>query len=307
MDLIIYKFGGSYLNDLKNWNKIFRFINRKIKKYKFVIVVSALGRKNDPYSTDTFLKSTDFLSSFEKDALVAIGESISSLRFTNFLRSKKINARCILDNELDINYEDYSFTSDKFKQLLIEFDVLIVPGFKAKDKDNYIRTLGRGGSDLSALIIANSLGLKRVYLHKDTIGVYSTNNDEIYNKVTIDKLSYDQAYRFFSYSGEVVQLKALEYAKENKIDLHVVNLESKKETIISEEENSWCIYGLMNINDKVYLFGNTDDYTLAIIKEFLKEFKSIKYRVRVGILELTINDDLVQNIFYELHKKFLEG
>jgi len=306
MNKLVYKFGGSYLNNLKNWNKIYRLVLRKINKNRVIVVVSAIGRNNDPYSTDTLLKNGENLSELEKDSLIAIGEKYSSLKITNFLKSKGINVKCVLDNELGI-YDDLSFKKDNYDNFFNNFDVLIVPGFICKDKDGYTRTLGRGGSDLSSLLITKGLELGDAYLNKDTGGVLSCNSPVISNKEIISKLSYDQAITYFSYTGEVVQIRALEYAKENNIKLHIMGLDSKKETIISNEENNSCIYGLVNIINKIYIFGKTDDYTFAVIQDFLREFKTIKYRIRVGFIELTVEDKYIEDILIGLHKRFLEG
>ena len=305
--MLVYKFGGSYLTSNSNYAKIFRLVKRKIKKDKVIIVVSAIGR-NDAFSTNTLLKDASYLSPYEKDAFLSLGEQYSSLKLTNYLLQKGINTHCILANELDLNVDDnYYIDSDSYLNFFKDYDCLIVPGFFGKNRFGYLRNLGRGGSDLSAVLIAKSLGLKDVYLNKDTKGVYSCNDDIIENKITLKNLSFDQAINYFTYSGEVVQLKALEMAKEYNIRIHITNLDSRFETLISDIKNEWCIYGIVNIDDKIYIFGKTDDYTLEVIKRFLKEYEIISLIVRVGFIEVKVNRNHVETLFSDIHKKFIEN
>ncbi|MBQ9730786.1 MAG: hypothetical protein IJV94_01510 [Bacilli bacterium] len=305
--MYICKFGGLLLDDKKEYAKIFRLIKRKTKKDLVIIVVSAIGR-DKPYSTNTLLNNSEYLFDKEKDAFISIGEQYSSLKLSNYLKQKGIKSRAVLLNELSLNIDkDFEIDITKYNAILNEHECLIVPGFLGKFEFDYIKTLGRGGSDLSAVLLAKYYEEKDVYLYKDTIGVYSSIDRCIINKETIRNLSYDQAITFFSYTGDVVQQKAIEVAKENKIRIHICNLDSKLETIISDEEHPWCIYGLVNIENKIYIFGKTDDYTLMVIKDFLKEFKNIKYKVRVGFTELSIDKDYIENIFLELHKRFIES
>ena len=264
--MLIYKFGGSYLNSNVNYTKIYRLIKRKITKEKVIIVVSAIGR-NEVFSTNTLLKESSYLSDIEKDAFLSLGEQYSSLKLTNYLSQKGLKTRCILASELYLNIDDsYYIDSNAYSKYFNGYDCIIVPGFIGKDNEGFIKTLGRSGSDLTAILLAKAFGLKDVYLNKDTKGIYSCNDDIISNKETLKCLSYDQANTYFTYTGEAVQLKALEIAKENSINIHIINLDSRFETLISDIKNEWCIYGLTSIEDKIYLFGKTDDYTLEVIK-----------------------------------------
>ena len=228
--MLIYKFGGSFLETKSSYTKIFRLIRRKIVKDKIVIVVSAIGRSSS-FSTNSLLLETSHLDEQEKDCFLSLGEQYSSLKLTNYLKQKGINTKCVLANELDLINDKY------YKELFTKHDCLVFPGYIEKDDAGYIKTLGRGGSDLSAIILANLLGLKDVYLNKETKGILSCNDDVISNKETIKYLSYDQAITYFTYSGELVQLKALELAKDNNINIHIVNLDNRFESIISDNKN----------------------------------------------------------------------
>lgn len=306
--MFICKFGGTILNDTRNYTKIFRLINRKIKKEKVLVIVSAIGREDDPYSTQTLLMQTKHLNELEKDAMLSIGEQFSSLKLTNYLKQKGIKTRCILANEINIKIDDnYDVYPYLYEDLFNDFDCIIVPGFLGKNEFGYIKTLPRGGSDLTAVILAKSLDEKDVYLYKDTLGVYSCNDSLIYSKETISKLSYDQASRFFSYTGDVVQLDAIEIAKNENIRIHICNLNSKIETLVSNNEYPYCIYGIVPLENKILLFGKTDEYTVAVIQDFLRVFKNIQYNIRVGLIELIVDKLYVDNLLIELHKRFIES
>ena len=97
--MLIYKFGGSILEDSRKINKIYRLINRKIKNDKVIVIVSAIGR-DKPFSTNTLIKESSYLSNVEKDALLSIGEQYSSLKLSNYLNQKGVRTRAVLLNEL---------------------------------------------------------------------------------------------------------------------------------------------------------------------------------------------------------------
>lgn len=313
MDINVYKFGGTYLNNTKSLNNILKFVKLKIKKEKVILIVSAIGRGNDAYSTSALRKESSFLSNKEKDRLLAIGEIYSSLKLSSFLNSKEIKSYALSVKEIglisDNNFLDANiikFNKEDLYSLLNEYSVLIIPGFQALTTNDDITTLGHGGSDYTASVISTISKENKVYLHKDVSGVLSSNLPFIFNKVTLDNLSYDQAMTYFNYSGDVVCNKALEYAKENNIVIDVFNLESNKHTLISNKENDFCFYGITLLNNKIYLFGKTDEYTVAVLKDYLRTIKNIKYIIHVGFIEIEIDKSLLEEIAIKLHKHFIE-
>lgn len=313
MNINVYKFGGTYLNNIKSLNNILKFLKSKIKKEKVILIVSAIGREKDAYSTSSLRKESSFLSNKEHDRLLALGEIYSSLKLSSFLNSKDINTYAVSikeaglisdDNFLDANIIE--FNKENLYSLLNEYSVLIIPGFQALTKDEDITTLGHGGSDYTASVVSSLTKENKVYLHKDVPGVLSSNLPFIFNKVTLDHLSYDQALTYFNYSGDVVCSKALEYSKENNILIDVFNLESKKHTLISNKENEYCFYGLTILYNKIYLFGKTDEYTVAILKDYLRTIKSIKYIIHVGFIEIELDKSLLEEVSIKIHKHFIE-
>lgn len=311
---MILKFGGTCLNTKTNLNATIKRIKKTLKKDKVIVVVSAIGREENAFSTLSLQKNIDNLSNKEKASLLSIGEVYSSLKLVNILKSKGINASYVSVYDIDLKCDDeylnaniISVNKSKIEEYLEKNDVIVIPGFQAINSRNEICLLGKGGSDYTAIALASLLNEKEVYLFKDVEGIYTTSNNHLTSKIVIDKLSYLEALSYLYYSGEIVQIKALELAQQKSIKVLVNSLLFESKTTISEEENSWCIYAILIIDKKILLFGKTDIYTLTIIKDYLRTIKNIKYVIKPSYIELSLDEDLIYEVAIDLHKHFIEN
>ena len=135
--------------------------------YKVVVVVSAMGRKGDPYATDTLLSlvngSDSLISNREMDLLLSCGEIISSIVFTNMLLQDGIKATALTGaqagfhtNDDHTNAKIIEMKCERLIKELNDYDVVVVAGFQGKAKNGDVTTIGRGGSDTSAAALGVS-------------------------------------------------------------------------------------------------------------------------------------------------------
>lgn len=228
MKIIVMKFGGTSVRAKNMRSYIFKHIIRENSLgYKILVVVSAIGRLGEPYSTDTLRTLvSDDISSIEMDRLLSCGEIISSIVLSDFLKENGMTAMSLAPWQIGIRTDnnfgnsnilsvDPSLILDHFK----ENDVLVVPGFIGITDNGHVSTLGRGGSDLSTIVLAKALQAKYVDLYSDVEGVMTA--DPKYDKRAklIKEISYDRLINLATENEGVIQLKAIKYAKEEKINL----------------------------------------------------------------------------------------
>lgn len=151
-----------------------RILDTVKEGYKVVAVVSAMGRFGDPYATDTLLELTDWEDDSKEIHLVkSCGELIASAVLTALLKTQDISCELMYGVDAGI-YEkegDILVELAAIKNQLQEVDVVLVPGFQYLTENGQFRTLGRGGSDFSALLYAQHLECQAIFF-KDVSGVY---------------------------------------------------------------------------------------------------------------------------------------
>lgn len=193
--MTIYKIGGSSLNSEYKLNSIYDML---LKNYeKKIIVVSAIGRYPEPYSTDSLLIECDNVSKEERDLLVSTGEIISSVKLSNFLNKKKIKSVALSPYLFCI----YNINKNYIDSLFKEYECIIIPGY-IYTKDNVIYTMQRGGSTLTSAILASEFNADLIII-TDVCGIY-TNDPSCEESKHIPILTYDdfldlnKTDRFFS-------------------------------------------------------------------------------------------------------------
>lgn len=276
----IIKFGGTIVNNQLYFSKVENIIGNELNNNnKLVIVVSAIGRDNDPYSTSKLTNLGPNLNEKEKAELLSYGERISSLVFLNALKEKKYNAGILMIDEIGINLEG-NYLEGQLKSLdnkvLMEkleiYDILIVPGFIGLN-NHRVGLLGLGGSDLTGIYLAKMLNIKEIYLYKDVDGVKSGDPKIIVDALTINKLSYDECLIFAKCGAKIVQNKAIEEAKKSNILINICAImDLKVKTVIGNESSRLNFKGVMSKDDYIYLiFDNFEQYC-KLICEILEKY-----------------------------------
>jgi aspartate kinase len=233
MQILVQKFGGTSVQSEENRKHVIKHIkNALVKDYKLVVVVSALGRKPDPYATDSLLGLINFPSTKssdrEIDLLMSCGEIISSVVLSNELKKHHINATALTGAQAGfITNED--FTQAKIKEVkperiykeLEENDVVVVAGFQGQTETGEITTIGRGGSDTSAAALGAALQAEMVEIFTDVEGIMTADPRIVENAHSLDVVTYSEICNLAYQGAKVIHPRAVEIAMQAKIPLRV--------------------------------------------------------------------------------------
>lgn len=245
--LIVQKYGGSSVANperIKNVAK--RVVRYKKDGHDVVVVVSALGDTTDEL-IELAYKVTDDPSEREMDMLISTGEQISCALLAMAVEKLGVPAISFTGAQVGI-ITDTSHTkarilnisaADRIREKLKEGKVVIVAGFQGISIKKEITTLGRGGSDLTAVALASALGAKICEIYTDVNGVYTADPRIVKNARRLSKISYDEMLELASLGAKVMQARSVEYGKRYDIPIHVRSSFSNFDgTIICKEAKS---------------------------------------------------------------------
>ncbi|HRU39552.1 MAG TPA: aspartate kinase, partial [Candidatus Goldiibacteriota bacterium] len=246
MALIVQKYGGSSVATPEKMLFVAdRIIAEKKKGNKMVVVVSAPGDTTDDL-IDFAHKITEDPDAREMDMLMATGEQQSIALISMALISKGHKARSFTGAQVGIVTDTKHMKArilkikgiDRIKKALSEGYIAVVAGFQGVTDNEDITTLGRGGSDLTAVALAHALNADFCEFLKDVDGVLTTNPEVVKDARKIDFLSYDEMLELASGGAQVLYNRSVEYAKNYNVVLHVRGtFTNKKGTIIKKEDD----------------------------------------------------------------------
>lgn len=239
MDIKVLKFGGTSLRSETTRKYVYKHIMQGIKTNKLVVVVSAMGRFPDSYATDTLLSlGNDQLSKEERARLVSVGEQLSCLKVCSELLEMGVNAYSLSFQDSGIitdNTYDYAkvirLENKEIKSKLQEYDVVVVGGFIGIGYDKKVTTLGRGGSDYSAVLFAKMLDLDEVDIYTDVDGVYDHDPKLDEYAIKYETISYDE---LLNMKSRVLHDRCVNFAKEHQIKIHLKGTFSQAQGTIVE-------------------------------------------------------------------------
>ena len=246
MALIVQKYGGSSVKDtgrIKNVAK--RVAEYRQKGDQIVVVVSAMGG-----GTDSLIRLASEINQLpserEMDMLLATGEQTTIALLAMALHSLDLEAVSLTGAQAGI-MTDGAHTKAKIKNIspkqvhtmLDEGNVVIVAGFQGMTPDGRITTLGRGGSDLTAIALASSLEADLCQIYTDVDGVYTTDPRLVSDAQKIDEISYDEMLELSSLGARVLQSRSVEFAKKFNVKFEVrSSLNNNPGTTVKEETDS---------------------------------------------------------------------
>lgn len=250
MQLMVQKFGGTSVQTEENRQHVIRHIKTALMKdYKVVVVVSALGRKPDPYATDTLLDLVDFPAHHntnrEIDMLLSCGETIASVVVANELQRNHIQACALTGAQAGIRTND-QFTQAKIleikpKRILEELkthDVVVVAGFQGMTEAGDIATLGRGGSDTSAAALGVALDSDYIDIFTDVNGIMTADPRMVETARPLDVVTYTEICNMAYQGAKVIHPRAVEIAMQGKIPLRVRSTYLEEEgTLVTTSRN----------------------------------------------------------------------
>ena len=325
MDIIVQKFGGSSVKDKESLENVISKIKvEKEKGSKVVVVVSAQGKTTDgliakakEYTNNTYNK--------EMDLLLSTGEIITVSLLTMMLKDIGYEVVGLNGSQAGI-ITDSNYSYAKIKMVLKENilkhlesnDVVVVAGFQGIDKFGNITTLGRGGSDLSAVAIAAALNAKRCEIYTDVDGVYSADPNSVKNAELLKSVSYNEMLEAASSGAKVLHNRAVSMAKKYKLKVLVKNTknntrgteivddihinETKKPRILAVDKE---LVKITLVGEELTSNPNVISELYKIAKEENIAFSDINFsETKISII---VKRDVSEMLIDKIHKSMIEN
>ncbi|MEE9566374.1 MAG: aspartate kinase [Desulfobacteria bacterium] len=244
MALIVQKYGGTSVADT---DRIRTVAQRVIRTHSagndVVVVLSAMAGVTNRL-IQLAHQITDNPNSRELDVLLATGEQTTVSLFCIMLESMGCPAISLLGYQANIitntafgRARIAEIRADRIQDLLSQKKIVAVAGFQGRDQQGNITTLGRGGSDTSAVAIAAALKADMCEIYSDVDGVYTTDPNLCKKARKLEKISYDEMLEMASLGAKVLQIRAVEFAKKFHVPVHVRSSFKEEEgTMVVEEQ-----------------------------------------------------------------------
>ncbi len=243
---LVMKFGGTSVADLKLINNAAKKIKNEVRAgYQVIVIVSAMaGRTNELVN---WTKETSKLcDAREYDAVVSSGENVTAGLMALRLQTLGVNARSWQGWQVPVETSaDHStariqkISTDNIEKKFHEgMQVAVVAGFQGLSKSNRITTLGRGGSDTTAVAFSAAFNAIRCDIYTDVDGIYTTDPKITSKAKKLEKISFEEMLELASLGAKVLQTRSVEMAMNHKVKLRVLNSFSNKEgTLVCDEED----------------------------------------------------------------------
>ncbi len=245
MKIVVLKFGGTSVGSIKRIKIVADIINSYYKKrYKLIVVSSAMSGVTNDLIRKSKEISKNFLSS-EYDVLVSSGEQVACSLIAGRLSHIGLKSRSwlswqvpIVTNDNHKNAKILSIYKKRVLDYLKKGGIPIITGFQGIDINNRITTIGRGGSDASAIMLAKFFNAERCIIYTDVEGVYTTDPNKLKKAKKIKVISYEEMLEMASLGAKVMQPVSIQDARLNRINIEVKSSFRKKPgTLITKRKN----------------------------------------------------------------------
>ena len=271
MKIVVLKFGGTSVGSIKKIKKVTEIIrDYKKKNYKVIVISSAMSG----VTNELIKKSSEICNNFSKseyDVLVSSGEQIACSLIAARLIHNGFKSRSWLSWQVPIvtvgdhmNSRINQINKNKIIQYLKDGGIPIVAGFQGINNENRITTIGRGGSDASAIMFAKFFKAEKCIIYTDVEGIYTTDPNKLKKAKKIKIISYEEMLEMASLGAKVMQPVSIQDARLNRIDIEVrSSFTNKPGTLITKRSkiiNNKIVTGISSTqNDsKVSLIGVKD-------------------------------------------------
>jgi aspartate kinase len=241
VSLLVQKYGGTSVGSIERIKQVAaKCAAAKHAGHDLVVVVSAMAGE-----TNRLLALAHEISEIpddrEKDVLLASGEQVSVALLTLALKEAGQPARSFLGHQVRIATDNaygrariLSIDSTKILLALKAGEVVVIAGFQGVDEDDNITTLGRGGSDTSAVALAAFLNAQACEIYTDVEGVYTTDPGICPDALKLARISYDEMIELASTGAKVLEIRSVEFAKKFSVPVHV-------RSTFAEVEGTWLV------------------------------------------------------------------
>jgi len=245
MGLIVQKYGGTSVADLERIRYVANRVAKTFDKGNNVVVVlSAMAGVTDGL-LDMAGRITDSPEKRELDVLLATGEQTTAALLAMTLKSMNYHAESLLGYQAEVltnrNFGSARIVdigAGRIKELVEKNTIVVVAGFQGCDPDGNITTLGRGGSDTSAVAIATAIKADMCEIYTDVDGIYTADPNICEKARKLDKISYDETLEMSSLGAKVLQIRSVEFAKKYNVSVHVRSSFNEEEGTMVVNEDS---------------------------------------------------------------------
>ena len=236
MNIIVLKFGGSSISTKDKLCKVAKKVGQFIEKgYKVVTVLSAQGKMTDKLLKDA-LTLDDRPNKRDLDMLLSTGEQISCSKFSIVLNGMGYSSIALTGGQAGIitssdftNAKIMSIYTDRILSEFKSHEAVNIAGFQGIDIENNITTMGRNGSDITAVALAAALKLKECYIFTDVDGIYDKDPNQNITAKKYERLSYDEARKIVENGAAILHKRCLDIAEKYNVKINVLSCFNKKE------------------------------------------------------------------------------
>ena len=236
------KFGGTSVGSIDKINNVANIVEKQLNDKKLIVVLSAMsGVTNKMQEYIDEIESNEII---ENDLILTSGEAVSVGLLSAILKKRNIKSIPLLGWQIpiitDSNHQKAKILNiDKVRidKYLNDYDVLVVAGFQGVNIDGKITSLGRGGSDTTAVAVAAAVDADRCDIYTDVDGVYSTDPNLEPKAKKINKLAFEEMLEMSSTGAKVLHTRSVELAMKNNLTLQVLSSITKQSGTLVLDEN----------------------------------------------------------------------
>ncbi len=297
MALIVQKFGGTSVGDVERIQNVAKRVKREVDAGNQVaVVVSAMSGVTNQL-VDYVTTITPLYDTREYDVVVSSGEQVTSGLLALALQDLGVPARSWLGWQMPVNTDSahgkariLDIDGEEVKKRLANGEVAVVPGFQGVGSDNRVTTLGRGGSDTSAVALAAALDADRCDIYTDVDGVYTTDPRIVAKARKLEKVTFEEMLEMASVGAKVLQTRSVEVAMKHGVRLQVRSSFSDEEGTLVVDEDEIVEQEL--ISGVAY---SRDEAKITLIG--VEDTPGIAAKIFGPLAEASINVDMiVQNV-----------
>jgi aspartate kinase len=244
MALIVQKYGGSSVADAEKIQNVARRVAAGASGHQLVVVVSAMGKTTDDLVSLAH-EITPTPEPRELDMLLATGEQVTIALLAMALQALGLKARSLTGVQAGMRTDSVHTTArltrmeiDRVRHALDAGEIAIVAGFQGRSETDEITTLGRGGSDLTAVALAAALKADVCEIYTDVDGVYTADPNIVPDARKLSRVAYDEMLEMASLGAKVLQSRSVEFAKKYGVPVHVRStFKPDAGTLVTREEH----------------------------------------------------------------------
>jgi aspartate kinase len=311
MALIIQKYGGTSVGSVERIQAVAdKVVAAKALGHELVVVVSAMSGE-----TDRLLALSEEVCSQPKprelDVLLSTGEQVTIALLSMALEAKGCAAVsftggqvCILTDKVHNKARITNIDAERVSESLKEGKVVVIAGFQGIDETGNITTLGRGGTDTTAVAMAAALDADECHIYTDVDGVYTADPRIVSKAQRIDRIAYEEMLEMASLGSKVLQIRSVEFASKYNISLRVLStFEDGPGTLITAEDESMeqvLISGIAHNRDEAKLTIRGVPDTPGIASRILGPIAAAN--IEVDMIIQNIGDDKSTNFTFTVHR-----